>query len=58
MPDSPALEPSARPHASTHMHAEPAQYHTLHDTGEEAAYADLAPPRPSDCASVAVGQLI
>ena len=58
MPDSPALEPSARPHASTHMHAEPSQYHTMHDTDDEAVYTDLAPPQPSDCASVAVGQLI
>ena len=58
MPDSPALEPSARPHASTHMHAEPSQYHTMHDTDDEAVYADLAPPQPSNCASVAVGQLI
>ena len=58
MPNSPALEPSARPHASTHMHAEPSQYHTMHDTDDEAVYTDLAPPQPSNCASVAVGQLI
>lgn len=58
MPDSPALEPSARPHASAHMHVEPAQYHTMHDTDEETAYTDPPLLLPSDRASVAVGQLI
>lgn len=58
MPDSPALEPSARPHASTHMHVEPAQYHTIHDADEDTAYTDPPPPLLSDRASVAVEQLI